>query len=379
MKKIFFSLSLVLLLVSCGKNNKFTIEGNIQNASGNVLYLEHVGVSKVSVIDSAKLNANGDFKFKKERSAFPEFYRLTLGKQSIDVAIDSIENISIKADSVSFVKDYIIEGSENNIKIKELSALRASTANTLNKLNKSLANKEITPEEFINQARKAVDAYKEIAQKHIVENPGSTVAYYALFQTINGLVIFSPYDKSDNRLYGAVATQWDYLYPDSPLNKHVKNMGLMGMKALRAELPLDYNIVKTTEAFDINLPVISGERVKLSEIAQGKVTLLEFATYFEQGSPEHNMMLAKIYEKHKGKGFQIYQVSLDTDEHAWKNAAVNLPWIAVRDPQSIYSEIVRWYNVSTLPTGFILNKEGEIVSRIADYKKLEAEVIKHLK
>ncbi|MDR0230971.1 MAG: AhpC/TSA family protein [Dysgonamonadaceae bacterium] len=379
MQKILFTLSLVLLLISCEKNNKFTIEGNIQNASGNILYLEHVGVSKVSVIDSAKLNAKGDFRFRRERSAFPEFYRLTLGKQSIDVAIDSTETISIKADSASFAKDYIIEGSENNIKIKELSALRASTANMLNKLDKSLANKEITPEEFINQARKAVDAYKEIAKKYIVENPGSAAAYYALFQTINGLVIFSPYDKSDNRLYGAVATQWDCLYSDSPLSMHVKNMGLMGMKALRTEQPLDYNVVKTTEALDIHLSTVSGERVRLSGIAQGKVTLLEFATYFEQGSPEHNMMLAKIYEKYKGRGFQIYQVSLDTDEHAWKNAAVNLPWIAVRDPQSIYSEIVRWYNVSTLPTGFILNREGEIVSRIADYKKLETEVIKYLK
>ena len=359
MQKIFFVLGFVLLLVSCGKNNQFTIEGNVKNASGSILYLEHVDVSKVSLIDSVKLKADGDFRFRREQPAFPEFYRLKLGKQLIDLAIDSTETIIVKADSATFAKSYTVEGSENSMKIKELSLLRANLADTLNE--------------------KTIDIYKEKARKYIVENPGSTVAYYALLQTINGLVIFDPYDKADNRLYGAVATQWNYRYPESPLSMQVKNVSLAGMKAIRAEQPIEYKVAKTKDVFDIDLPAVSGEKLQLSEIAQGKITLMEFCTYFEEGSPEHNMLLAKIYEKYKEKGFQIYQVSLDQDEHAWKNAAVNLPWMCVRDPQSIYSEIVRQYNVNALPTGFILNREGEIVSRITDYKNLETEVAKYLK
>ena len=378
MQKILFTFCFVFLLVSCGKNNKFTIEGNIKNASGSILYLEHVEVSQASILDSVKLNTNGNFRFRKERLAFPEFYRLKLDKQLIDVAIDSTEIIKIEADSATFAKDYMIEGSENCMKIKELSILRANMANMFNKLDKSFANKEITREEYIDQAQKAIDIYKETAKKYIVENLGSTVSYYALLQTINGLVIFDPYNKADNRLYGAVATQWNFRYPDSPLSMQVKKLSLTGMKAIRAEQPLEYTVAKTIDIFDINLPAVSGSSLKLSEVAQGKITLLEFCTYFEDGSPEHNMLLAKIYEKYKEKDFQIYQVSLDTDEHAWKNAAVNLPWMCVRDPQSVYSDIVRWYNVNTLPTGFILNKNGEIVSRIS-YKNLEAEVVKYLK
>jgi len=359
MQKILFTLSLVLLFVSCGKDNKFTIEGNIKNASGSVLYLEHVDLSKASIIDSVKLKSDGDFKFKKERSAFPEFYRLKLGKQSIDLAIDSIETIVIEADSATFAQDYMVEGSENNLKIKELSLLRANTANAL--------------------SEETLDAYKEIAQKYIIENPGSTVAYYALLQTINGLMIFNPYDKTDNRLYGAVATQWDLLYPDCPLSMYLKNLSLSGLKTIRAKQPLEY-AAKTVDFIEIELPTVFGPKIKLSEvITQEKVTLLEFCTLLAQGSPEHNMLLAKVYEKFKDKGFQIFQISLDTDEHAWKNAAVNLPWISVRDPQSVYSENVNWYNVETLPTGFIMDENGEIVSRITDYKNLETDIAKHLK
>ncbi len=379
MQKILFSLSLILLLTSCGKSNKFTIEGNIKNANGSTLYLEHVEVSKTNAIDSVKLNASGNFRFKKERSASPEFYKLILSKQSIDLAIDSTETLKIQADSATFSKNYIVEGSENCVKIKELSILRANTGSKFLQLEKSYKAKEINDEEYQKQAYLAIDSYKEVAKKYIVTEPASTAAYYALLQTISGMVIFDPYDKADNKFYGAVATQWDLHYPNSPLSKQVKNLSLQGMKELRSDRTLEYKISKTIDVFNIDLPTVSGSKVKLSETAKGKITLLEFCSYLAEGSPEHNMLLAKAYEKYKGQGFQIYQISLDPDEHAWKNAAINLPWTCVRDPQSVYSENVRLYNVNTLPAGFILNKDGEIVSRIDSYKNLESDIAKYLK
>ena len=379
MQKIFFFLILSLVLFSCETDSKFTINGDIKNARGNILYLEHVGVSKTSLIDSVKLDANGHFKFSRKRSDSPNFYRLKLNKQFIDLAIDSTETIKIQADSASFAKNYTVEGSENCSKIKELSNLRDNTATTLNKLDKAFIAKEINQEEYQIQQIKAIETYKNVAKKYILDAPGSTVAYYALLQTINGLVFFDTCDKEDNRFYSAVATQWDFHYPDSEFSRQVKNLSLQGIKILRADRPLEYTIEKTIDVFDVNLPTITGAKLQLSKITNGKVTLLEFCTYMTQGSPEHNMLLAGVYEKYKDKGFQIYQVSLDSDEHAWKNAASNLPWMCVRDPQSVHSEIIRLYNVESLPTGFILDKDGEIVQRVDSYKNLESEVIKILK
>ena len=96
-------------------------------------------------------------------------------------------------------------------------------------------------------------------------------------------------------------------------------------------------------------------------------------------SPFHNQEIANIYNKYYSKGFQVYQVSLDTDEHFWKNSALNLPWICVIDPQSINSEILRKYNVSEIPTSFLLDKQGNIVKRVEDYTKLETEILPLLK
>ena len=56
----------------------------------------------------------------------------------------------------------------------------------------------------------------------------------------------------------------------------------------------------------------------------GKVVLLSFTAYQADYSPVYNMKLAELYKKYKSKGLEIYQVSLDADEQAWKVAADNL-------------------------------------------------------
>ena len=96
-------------------------------------------------------------------------------------------------------------------------------------------------------------------------------------------------------------------------------------------------------------------------------------------SPAHNLQLAELYSRYRSQGLEIYQISLDSDNHLWKNAAVNLPWVCVRDPESAYSPIARKYNVTTIPTTFIRDRTGEIVTRIEDYNTLNATVTKYLK
>ncbi len=378
-KKVLPAFCFIIIFISCEKSNEFVIKGNISEAKNSVLYLEQVGIHKISVIDSVKLNQKGKFHFNEKRPKAPDFYRLRLNKQFIDIAVDSTETISIQANASGFNRNYTVEGSENCQKIKELSLQRISTAIELKRISDAFSMKEINQDEFIKQSHTAIEGYKSLAQKYILENPASTTAYYALLQTIDNLVIFDPYKKEDNRLYGAVATQWDFRYPDSERTKHIVNISLQGMKSLKSgNTSLNYSVKKTVEIFDINLKTISGKSIKLSEIVSGKITLLDFCSYQTPESPQHNILLAKIYEKYKEKGFQIYQISIDADEHAWKNAASNLPWMCVRDPESIYSQSLRMYNIDKIPTSFILDKEGEIVERIDSFDNLEQHIAKYL-
>jgi len=379
-KRIALLFSVIIGLIACQKENVFIIEGNITGAKGSTLYLERLGYNAISPVDSVKLNEKGSFKFKKERLSSPDFFRLRLDKQSINLAIDSTETLAIQADSTDFATGYTIEGSEDCKKIKELTLLQIKINREYNKLQKSQRSNEISDEEFEARLTTTIEEYKTPAKKYILQNPKSTTAYFALLQQINNLLIFDPYLKEEYQLFAAVATAWNQYYPDSEYSKHIYNLTIQALKVIRGERAaesVEYSEVNALDYFDIALPNINGDTVKLSEINK-KLILLDFTAYTVENSPAHNILLAEVYEKYKGNGLEIFQVSLDNDEHFWKNAAANLPWICVRDPQAIYSQFAAIYNVKEIPTGFLLN-EGEIVKRLDTDKDIEKEINKYLK
>jgi hypothetical protein len=377
--KIAFPLLFACVFISC-TNNKFTIEGNIKDGFGKMLYLENITTSSVVVVDSADLRNDGFFRFKKPRPQAPDFYRLRLKNQFINLSVDSTKTIKVQSDTLNFVCDYIVEGSSECTKIKELTFLQLATNEAYGKLQKQYDSMEISVDEYIAKAKEVVDAYKKKATNYITSNPASASAYFALFQQINGSLIFDPYDKKDVKMYGAVANNWNVNYPDALRTKHLVNLFKNSLFVLRQEQnTARLNEVDSKQFFDITLPSVRDDKIHLSEVSAGKVTLLDFTAYESQNSLQHNMNLLKIFRKYEPQGFTIYQISLDRDKHFWKNAAVNLPWICVNDPQSIYSEIAKKYNVSNLPTGFLFGKNREIISRIDNYNDVEKLVVSQLK
>ena len=89
---------------------------------------------------------------------------------------------------------------------------------------------------------------------------------------------------------------------------------------------------------------------------------------------KHNYMLRDLYDKYAKQGLEIYQVSLDADEHYWKTIASNLPWICVRDAAGVYSSVVSLYGVQSLPSVFLINRDNELRARGETIKDLEAAV-----
>lgn len=366
----------LLLFAACNKVVDFKVEGVVAGADGQTMYLENVGISNVELVDSVRLTAAGKFKFIHKRPLYPDFYRLRLNNQLINFAIDSVETVTIVADAGTFATSYSVEGSENSKAIKAITLAQLDANQVVGKLRKEYENKYVADTTYRVKVAEAVEEYKEVARKYIYSAPMSTVAYYALFQQIDGLLFFDMYDREDVKVYGAVATSYNHFYPESPRAKHLSNLTLQSMKVLRARRPMNLDDVKTKEVsfFDIELPNLKGEVVKLSSVAERKPVIINFTAYQAEWSPALNMALGEIYTKYHGQGLDIYQVSLDSDAHFWKNAASNLPWVAVRDPQSVYSQIAGLYNVKQLPAIFILDRKGNLVKRVDDVKNLEADV-----
>lgn len=379
---LFIVLSTVcLILTGCSDSANFTVKGVVSGGDKQTLYLENVGISSVTVLDSIKLNQTGKFKFKSPKPEYPEFYRLKLNNQLINFSIDSTEVLTFVADAGTFATSYSVEGSENAKAIKNITLAQLDANLEISKLRKEHQENKITDTLYSAKVLEAVEAYKEVARKYIYTAPMSPAAYFALFQQVDGLLFFDLYDKNDSKAYSAVATSYDRYYPGSARSKHLYNLALQSIKVIRGQRPINMEELEAKEVsfIDIELPDLKGKNVKLTSIANGSPVLVNFTAYQTEWSPALNMQLGELYEKYNNQGLKIYQISLDTDAHFWMNIATKLPWTCVRDPQSVHSQTAALYNVKQLPALFILDKKGNLVKRIEDIKTLDTDLRSVLK
>jgi len=379
MKNALLILLIFVGLVSCNQNNRFSVSGTIKDAEGDMLYIEHTGLLKTTVLDSVKLNANGTFKFKAERPAYPDFYRLRLKDKSIAFAVDSCENINIEAKFENFASDYILTGSETSIQIQKL---RKSLLNIQRKAN-ALRSDQSTEDRIakINDIEKDIEIHKEMARKLILQNPRSAAAYFAIYQKVNNTFLFSPYIKTDKPYCAAVATSYNAYMPEY---ERTKNLYSLVMDAIRTERNAKqkeaWNEVLEKEGtgyIDIALQDKNNVTRKLSDL-EGKVVLIDFSAYQGEQSVDYTFSLRELYNKYHTRGFEIFQVSLDDNKQLWEQSVTNIPWICVRDEKGPNTTVVTSYNISSLPTTFLMNKQGNIIARSLNYNELVKEIEKIL-
>lgn len=386
MKKYVSLLLSVLLaaavLLSCQSEKTFEVKGELTSAGDQTLYLEHRGLGGVELLDSVKLKENGKFTFKEKAPVNPEFYQLRIGDQVAVFAIDSLGTLQLGGDAKDLANTLSIENSPVNEQIRQIDFQTRQVNIRINEAGKKYEAKAIDDVAYLAELDSVLKEYKTEITKLILGNPSGAAAYYAVFQKVNDYLIFDPYDKRDYTMFGAVATSWDRYYPGTPRSKHLFDFTMNALKTRkqqerRAALLENVPVVTDLSLPDIVLRKVNGEKITLSS-QKGKVVILDFTVYKSDFSPAHNMELNKIYTRHKAQGLEIYQISFDSDEHFWKNAANNLPWITVRDPQSVYSRLLSTYNVRDIPTAFVINRDGDVVVRVENYASLPGEVEKVL-
>jgi len=379
-KVVYFLLALVLVgLSACEDGPKFKVQGEVTGAKDKTIYLEASGLGGIVMLDSVELGSNGSFSFAEARPESPEFYRLRMGGKVINFAVDSTETITVKADAAKFDTGYTIEGSENNLKIKELVMLQAELQQKVDKLAQSKLPAGLAQ----NQLLALVNDYKEkVKRDYIFESPDKSYAYFALFQTLNGYMIFDPLaNKDDVRCFAAVATSLNNRFPHADRSRNLYNMVIKGMKNTRTPqretVEIDPSIIKESGIIDIQLKDLKGTQRSLTELS-GKVVLVDFTVYNNTMSAAHNLALRDLYNKYHERGLEIYQVSLDADEHFWKTSADNLPWICVRDASGSSSRYVSLYNVTQLPAVFLVDRSNTLKARGENIEDIEKAIQKLL-
>ncbi|MCR5395804.1 MAG: AhpC/TSA family protein [Bacteroidales bacterium] len=371
-----------MLLASCSNQRMGTIEGNITGAEGQLLVLEHLTDGIPQMVDTLRLTADGKFEFQTEVEPGPDFYSLRLGNQSIQLVIDTLLTpVKVTASAENMISNYQVSDPGNQ-ELKEAvqhgNRLRGQILNVNQVFNQGGLGREQARDSILS----LVNIYKkQVLAQYIYKNPASPASYYLMFETVQGLQIFDVTVREDNRAFGAVANSWKFNYPASPRNKMLEKMTIAGQRQLiaaRRRAQEADSIAKNTPIEVRTFPElrytdIDDHDVSLTETADGaKLTLVDFTAYYMDYSPVHNMTLSKLYEQYSSQGLKVYQVCLDYDEHFWKTSAGNLPWTSVHDKSVLfdqqgniqYSAAALTYNVSKLPTTFVIDANGQILHRI---------------
>ena len=364
-------------LGSCD-DKKFRVDGSITDAKDSVLYFENMSLDGPMVIDSVKLGGDGEFSFSEKSPEAPEFYRLRIAGQIINLSVDSTENITVKAAYPTMATGYTVEGSAECATIKELALKQIALLQRVIAVERA-AN--INFDQTRDSIARLVEAYKhDIKLNYIFKAPMRPSSYFALFQTLGNRLIFNPRENEDDiKAFAAVATSWDVYHPKSLRGENLHNIAIQGMRNVRimrnqqAAQAIDASKVKQANLIDISLTDNQGRARSLTSLA-GKVVLLDFHVFSSDGSTKRIMQMRELYNKYHGRGLEIYQVSLDPDEHFWKTTTAALPWISVRDPQGLQSQNLALYNVNSLPTFFLIDKTNTLRKRDVQIKDLNAEI-----
>lgn len=360
MKKIFLMIIAIVVLTACD-GNKFHVDGVVEGANDSTaLILEQSSNGEWFILDTVKVDKNGKFSVSAPAPEVPSIYQLRCGAQVICFPIDSLDHLTINSKLPNFATDYTIAGSEH-----------AEQVMKIDKEAMQFAGGKGTEAEL--------QAWKDKLSRQIVADPSGIVAYYTINKYIDGKPLFDPLNDNDLRIIGAVANAFNSFRPNDPRTNYLVNLLLDGQRRRRTmSAPTDTVYADVTSIIDIKLQDYNGKEYSLAKVAEeNRVVLLDFTIYQTEFSPQINKLLNDIYQTYHNRGLAIYQVSLDQDNVAWRQAAQNLPWITVFDPLSVNSKNVGYYNVTGMPTTFII-RNGEIVERVEDITRLKAAVAKYM-
>lgn len=346
------------VVTSCSSNDKWHVKATVKGADGKTALLEVSDNGRWHIIDSAKIDNSGSIEFGVKRSAYPDIYRLTVDSRSVYFPIDSTETVTVSADYADMDRKSSISGS--------------SSAETMQKINTSIAEalEGSSAKEVVNDA-----ALKRRLAELVQHDWSGISAYYLINKTIGSEHLYNPAIGFDRGIISAVANAYINAKPDDPRTKLLENLAISNRRAYTPGTPINALEIYFPE---IALKDFNQTEQSLSELwGKSKVLVLNFTAYTADESPAFQLALGEIYKKHKDKGLNIYQVGCDPEEYRWRMAAENIPWTAVYCSSRDAEQLLR-YNVTSLPTTFVIDGSGEHIERVEDISKLDAIVAKYL-
>jgi thiol-disulfide isomerase/thioredoxin len=224
---------------------------------------------------------------------------------------------------------------ENNYEKKYLLYKKESkNADSLNKLDELFSNNKY-----------------DLILKEVKANPSSIVSAYIANNNINDDIKITTLEDIYNSLNNKNNYYSNLLLKILNARKHT-SIGLMA------------------PAFSI---IDNKNRSLTNATFKGKYLLIDFWASWCIPCRKENSYLVTAYNKYSHKGLEIISISLDKNKMDWEVAVKKdkLTWIQACDLKGGKSEIAGSFGFQTIPTNFLLDREGRIVDKNLRGNKLE--------
>lgn len=351
-KTIIYALSL-LAVVSCGP--KAVVDLTVEGVPSGEIIVKQLNINVFDVLDTVKTNASGCLKYEvKIAPGQPEFIYLFRGEQNIAaLLLEAGEKVSVKVDTLG---NYSVTGSEGSLKLKEVNAAYSKFIAGMSSLVQAAEDPSI-PESareglYREMSVLYVSHYRECV-KYIMENPYSLTVVPVLFQQISDYTSVFSHPTDGVRMRAA----YDSLMTVYPESRYVQALGKEADRRISIQtFNMKIESAQPTFFFDIKMPDIKGEEKVLSEV-DARVVMIHFWSSADADQKIFNLdELKPLYEEFHDKGFEIFSVCVDSDKARWASAVKNqkLEWINVNDGLGTASSILGVYNVTELPTSYLL-------------------------
>ena len=357
---ISYALTVVMaaIAISSCTSSGARISGRFIGSDDRTVYLEQVTLLAQHLTDSTTLDNEGAYRFDiKNIGDSPALYNIIYNGERIPLFINRGDRLIVGAVG-SVIRNYTVEGSEESSILREFYRNYIESVRTLDKIATTLPEDVDARREVLTKYRNEYIRIKQEQLRFIVENKDRMAAVYALYQRIPGEQnLFN--GEGDIVYYKTVADAIEERYPTSPYVPALRNE----IARWDARVNIVQQIVEMRYP-DIELPDMYGKKVRLSSL-DGKIILLDFWSAELGNSNALNAELKRIYKEFSDKGFEIYQVSVDTSKPRWISAVQEqaLPWISVCDFKGNSSPAVGSYNLQKVPSNFLIDRDGNIAGK----------------
>ncbi len=301
------------------------------------------------VLDSASFDSNCKFTFGLDNIEADK-YQIRFAPFKLDLFIDGKSDIYVKVEK-EFQKTKIISNQTDSLIRKfENTNMNVAFAQILFALtNKQYTDKGLEmPDSLLQQNIQRIEELnrqKSNICKEALENPGYPLAYIALNGGLDEFSVEeldSAYLKMDDKI------------KTSLLIKDFKNL-----------VTKSSNLSKGGFAPDFSSQTLEGKEISLySFISNKKIVLIDFWASWCSPCRKENKNVLKIYNRYKNDGFDIISISLDSNPEKWKEAIIldKLEWTHVSNLEGWNDKIAKLYNVTAVPSSFLVDCKGKIIA-----------------